>query len=174
MPKLIVIALLVMGCSTEPDWRALASSDIKKFEGWRSKPYRDQFGTPTIGWGRNLDNGISEEEGNLMFENDLKSAYHVCEKLVDDFDNHPGSVKRGLVNMAFELGEDKMSEFKNMLEALRNKDYITAAEEVLKSDFAHEVTGRAEYISHLIAQAGDDVITKARIEALKLEGKKSG
>lgn len=172
MRNVLLIALFLLGCQSEPDWRALAASDIKKFEGWRSKPYHDQFGTPTIGWGRNLKNGISQQEGTLMFENDLKTAYHICEKLVDDFEDHPGSVKRGLVNMAFELGENKFGGFKNMLEALRNKNYIAAAEEVLKSDFAHEVTGRAEYISHLIAQAGDDVISKARMEALKLERRK--
>lgn len=178
MRNLLIIALFSLGIAeardtvqVKPDWRALVASDIKEFEGWRSMPYRDQFGILTIGWGRNLNNGISKEEGERMFENDLKTAIHICGKLVDDFAEHPASVKRGLVNMAFELGENKFGDFKDMIEALRNKDYIRAAEEVLRSDFAGEVEHRAQYIAHLIAQAGDDVISKARMEALKLERK---
>ena len=166
MHRFLIIALFFFGCE---NWEREAAQDIKRFEGWRSKIYYDQFGTPTIGWGRNLKEGISKEEGQRMFEQDLKTAVQVCHKVVDDFEDHPGSVKRGLVNMAFELGEDKFSEFKIMLEALRHGEYVKAGEEVLKSDFGDEVTGRAEYIAHLIAQAGDGVIEKARMEALKFD-----
>ena len=44
---------------------------IKKNEGLDLNTYIDTTGHATVGWGRNLENGISLDEAELMFQNDL-------------------------------------------------------------------------------------------------------
>ena len=44
---------------------------IKRDEGLKLEPYLDTTGHLTVGWGRNLQNGILLDEAELMFQNDL-------------------------------------------------------------------------------------------------------
>jgi len=71
---------------------ALAEPLIKRFEGWRSKPYLCSANVPTIGWGSTMyENGdrvtlddpeISKERGQELFELDaerfLLQVYKAC------------------------------------------------------------------------------------------------
>lgn len=71
---------------------AIAEPLIKRFEGWRSKPYLCSANVPTIGWGSTMyENGdrvtlddpeISKERGQELFELDaerfLLQVYKAC------------------------------------------------------------------------------------------------
>jgi lysozyme len=70
----------------------IAEPLIKRFEGWRSKPYLCSANVPTIGWGSTMyENGdrvtlddpeISKERGQELFELDaerfLLQVYKAC------------------------------------------------------------------------------------------------
>ena len=70
----------------------IAEPLIKRFEGWRSKPYLCSAGVPTIGWGSTLyENGdkvtlddpeITKERGQALFDLDaekfLLQVYKAC------------------------------------------------------------------------------------------------
>ena len=59
---------------------------IKKCEGLKLEAYMDTTGHLTIGWGRNLVNGILLNEAQLMFDNDYSRT---IEELVHQDWYHP-------------------------------------------------------------------------------------
>lgn len=117
---------------------------LKRHEGFRSKPYRCSAGKLTIGYGHNLDDvGITESQALELLRQDaanartellnhLKWAY-----LLDDVRLNV------LVNMAFNLGIHKLLLFKKTLRAVQDYDFDKAAEEMLNSVWANQVGRRA-------------------------------
>lgn len=107
---------------------------IQRHEGLRLAPYRDSLGKLTIGVGRCLDTkGISREEALYLLDNDL--AYvkeHVDTALpwtlgLDD-------ARKGILyEMAFQLGINGLLAFKNMLAAMRDHNWDSAAQNMLNS-----------------------------------------
>jgi len=106
--------------------------------------YTDTVGKRTIGYGRNLDDrGISDSEARIMLHNDINDALN---DLLDKFDwfGELNQVRQGvLINMCFNLGINRLKNFKNMLAALEAQDYDLAAQEMLDSMWASQVKGRA-------------------------------
>jgi lysozyme len=124
---------------------------IKKCESLQFKPYTDTTGHLTIGWGRNLENGIRLDEAELMFQNDLAHAIHELEEL-SWYTIQPEHVKNALVNMNFNLGIPKLLKFRKMIEALKSRDYTNAAIEALDSLWARQVGQRAKDVALMIRE----------------------
>src|SRR6266571_2826796 len=122
---------------------------IKSCEGLDLNSYVDTNGHLTIGWGRNLENGISLDEAELMFQNDLNRSIRELQQF-DWYQIQPSGVKNALVNMNFNLGIKKLKGFKKMIEALQDKDYTMAALEALDSRWANQVHKRANDIAVMI------------------------
>jgi lysozyme len=124
---------------------------IKTDEGLKLNTYIDTTGNLTVGWGRNLRNGINIEEAELMFQNDLKNC-------VDELNSYewyeplPKNVKKALINMNFNLGIHNLLKFTGMINALKAKDYTKAAQEALNSLWAKQVGSRAKYVAVMIRQ----------------------
>jgi lysozyme len=111
------------------------------------RPYRDTAGKLTIGWGRNLDDkGISVEEADYLLGHDIA-------EVMDLLGPHPWFQALNeprqavLANMCFNLGGPRFFGFVKMLAAVRMGDWTSAAEEMLASDWAHQVHGRAERLA---------------------------
>ena len=122
---------------------------IKQDEGLKLETYVDTTGHLTVGWGRNLQNGIRLDEAELMFQNDL--AHTVNELLQQPwYDSLPHNVQNALINMNFNLGITKLLEFKEMIAALENKNYRAAAQAALNSLWAKQVPNRAKEIAVMI------------------------
>jgi lysozyme len=125
---------------------------LKKCEGYRSHPYLDTKKIVTIGYGRNLDdNGISEDEAELMLQNDIKKAktdLATCHFYI----NQPEHVQLALINMCFNMGLPRLLEFHGMIAALERNDYTTAAQEALDSLWAKEVGQRAKDVALMMRQ----------------------
>ena len=125
-------------------------SDLKRHEGFRATPYRCPAGKLTIGYGINLDAGITEDEAELL----LKSRIEKIRAQMDirftwwrDLDWERQSV---LVNMAYNLGFDGLLKFKKMLNRIANKDYDGAAREMLESKWAIQVKERSNELAHIM------------------------
>ncbi len=129
----------------------LTKNWIKKCEGLKFNAYLDSKGHVSIGWGRNLDNGISLDEAELMFKNDYNRAVEELQ-IYDWFTSQPEGVQCALINMNFNLGIKRLLEFKKMIEALEHKDYEEAAHEALDSDWARQVHFRAKDIAVMISE----------------------
>lgn len=124
---------------------------IKSYEGLNLHTYVDTNGHVTVGWGRNLEKGISISEAQLMFENDLQECFLELQKY-NWWNIQPIEVKQALVNMCFNLGITKLLEFKDMIAALEAKDYTKAAQAALDSTWAKQVHQRANDIALVIRE----------------------
>lgn len=113
---------------------------LKRHEGWRAKPYIDTVGVPTFGYGFTY---LTEEEGEQILQNRIAT----CKAdLVDAF---PWTRKLDpvrfnvLVNMTYNLGINRLSQFVNTLKAVEEGRYDDAVKGMLASKWATQVHGRA-------------------------------
>ena len=123
---------------------------LKDFEGLRYKPYDDKDGQEffpgdmlvgklTIGWGRNLtDRGISHDEAELMFQNDIEQATHDANKLpwFGDLDAVRQDV---IVMLCFNMGLGGLLTFKRMIASLVQCQWHQAAWELSNSEWKNQV-----------------------------------
>lgn len=124
--------------------------DIKRDEGFKATPYRDTAGLWTIGYGTNIDSGISHEEAEFLLRSRLSEIVGELDKRKPSWRGHRRSVQRALMNMAYNLGTPRLLGFVKMWAALDKKDYETAAAEALDSRWATQVGDRATQIAWLI------------------------
>ena len=113
-------------------------------EGVRAKPYRCTAGKLTIGIGRNLDDrGLSEQEIKYLFLNDVTLSVEECRRLLPTFNSLSDVRQEVLVNMMFNLGYSRLSQFKKFLAAIGREDWSDAAVQMLDSKWATQVGARA-------------------------------
>jgi lysozyme len=129
----------------------LAAQLLTKHEGRRSKVYFDTVGLPTIGIGRNLaGKGLSEDEIDYLFRNDVNEAFGICSRLCPSFDTLSPNRQAALVDMAF-MGEDTFAGFHQMWAAIEAKDWQKAHDEILDSKWTEDVgPTRSGDVSQLI------------------------
>ena len=124
---------------------------LKSDEGLRLRPYRCTAGKMTIGYGRNLDDkGISPYEAEMMFNADVSECTTDLRGLFDNFDSFSYNRKGALLNMRFQLGHDGIRKFKNMIQAIKDNDWIKAADEAKDSLWYNQVPNRAERVVGLL------------------------
>lgn len=122
----------------------MARKQVERDEDRRNKPYKDSKGILTIGVGRNLeDKGLSDNEINILFDNDLHDSIADSKNLVPSFDQHNPARQAVIINMAFNLGYNKLEKFRNFLRALELRDYALAAKEMKNSKWYHQVGDRS-------------------------------
>jgi len=120
-------------------------------EGMELKPYIDTVGKTTIGVGRNLDdNGISEEEALCLLDNDIKNTISDLENVFDNFNELPDKIKLVMIDMMFNLGIYRFKKFKNMIAAVKARDWENVINEMKDSKWCRQLKGRCEYNASLI------------------------
>ena len=123
-----------------------ALEQIKRHEGFESKPYEDSVGVLTIGYGTNIQDGITPAEAAVLLAMRLNG---VTTELVNNLPAIEGEVSLNeprlavLINMAYNLGMPRLLTFKKMFAALAEGDFETASIEMLDSKWAKQVKGRA-------------------------------
>jgi lysozyme len=121
-----------------------------RHEGRKLKPYRDTKGILTIGSGRNLEDvGISVAESDLLLDNDIaKTRAELIASFYWFLEMDP--VRQDvLTDMAF-MGVGRLLRFKKMISALAMHNYPKAASEMLASDWAKQVNGRAVELAEMM------------------------
>lgn len=126
-------------------------------EGVKYEIYSDHLGYPTFGVGHlivdtddelGLPLGTKIEEWRVWeaFEQDLDIAISECHVLYTEelFESFPEEVKQVVVNMMFNMGRPRLSQFKKFTAALEASDWKTAAMEGRDSRWHKQVTNRAE------------------------------
>ena len=113
---------------------------IKKNEGYSNKPYKDQLGFYTIGYGHFITKKESKyyikkfnkNHFEKLFETDFKRAHNEYKKFFFK-KYHKTSEKELLIEMLFQLGKEGVSKFKKMLYFLNKKKKFMASLEMLDS-----------------------------------------
>ena len=127
----------------------IAAALIEGHEGTRSKPYNDHLGVSTIGIGRNLNNGLSHDEIQFLFHNDIREAWRAACRYTF-FQSLSEPRKAAILDMVFQLGAKRFAGFKKMIRALMDERYAVAAMECLDSKYASQVPARAWRIATII------------------------
>ena len=123
---------------------------IQKHEGLKLKPYTDTIGILTIGYGRNLQNGISQTEAEYLFENDYQDALQTALSLYPRFVSLSKVRQAVLVNMAFNLGLSRLRGFVKFFAALEARDFRRASDEMLDSKWSGQVGVRAQQLAFMM------------------------
>lgn len=131
--------------------RALLVDDLKRDEGVRFKPYECSAGKLTIGIGRNLEDvGIDMQEALHMLHNDIDRVIADLNRELPWWSTMTEPRQRALVNMGFNLGINRLLEFKQTLKALKEGRYEDAAHHAINSRWAQQVGARARRVTDLI------------------------
>lgn len=134
-------------------WKDYAISLIKIHEGYSGKLYWDTARPPraTIGYGWNIsDCGIRESEAELRLSNDLNDISISLSELYPFFNKLNDPRKAAIADMAFNVGINKFSLFKNLIKFLSEADYERAADAMLNSLWALQVKGRAKHLAEIV------------------------
>ena len=119
--------------------------ELKTDEGFSAFAYNDVTGERitddvtsswdvTIGWGRNIEvKGITEQEAEIMLQNDVTEVALEVSKRLPIFDGLNGARQEALCNMAFTMGITRMLKFRRTIAALEAHDFQTAHNEILDS-----------------------------------------
>lgn len=126
--------------------------DLKRHEGFRSLPYTDTQGHLTIGYGINLDAGITEEEAAVILCMRVSKLQGTLSQFFPWWNEITSERQDVLINMAYNLGVDGLLKFKRMLARVADKNYEGAAQEMRSSKWAVQVKERStELIKMMIA-----------------------
>jgi len=125
---------------------------IKKHEGYRELPYRDNKGVLTIGYGTNLDIGLNEDEATLLLGYRLNKAREQMFTLFTSIElgklnNEQIEV---LTEVVYWLGIGTFSKFKKTIQAIKDEDYKKASEELMDSKAGREFPTRMSDIASRI------------------------
>lgn len=116
---------------------------IRQSEGFSRVPYKCPTGHLTIGYGHNLECGISPATAEFILREDIERAERQVKEAFIWWPKLTEARQFVLVDMCFNLGLTGLKGFKKMLAALEAGDYETASREMLASRWAVQVSKRA-------------------------------
>lgn len=138
--------------------------DVERHEGNVPYVYLDHLGYKTMGIGHlirqsepeyllKVGQGVSKEAIDEYFENDLRIAIDDARRIFGDLNEHPQDVIRVLVNMSFNLGYPRLNKFVKMKQAIAQKNYLKAADEMKDSRWYTQVGRRGPELFKLMSEA---------------------
>jgi len=119
-------------------------AEIKRDEAYRSHAYRDTEGILTIGYGLNLDDGISEPLAAKILEFIVEERQDNLSRLLPFWQNLTPARREVFINMAYNLGIPRFLKFRDMLTAAGAGDVAGVCREMRDSRWYKQVGGRAE------------------------------
>jgi lysozyme len=138
---------------------------LERHEGRRSEIYKDIKGIQTIGVGHNLvanplptemrtyliANGqITDAIIDDLLEDDVVIAEKGCEKLYPDFYKMSENRMNGLTDFIFNVGYGTAKTFRKANACINSNDWDGAADNMMDSQWAVQVKGRAREVCDLI------------------------
>ena len=129
---------------------------LNKHEGFELEVYKDSTGKLTVGRGHlvlpednlKLGDKISKSQAELFYNKDISDAKEVARNFVPSiFDDLSPTRQNVLTNMSYNLGGNKLNEFKKFKGALQTGDYDLASKEMLDSKWSNQVGRRSNQLS---------------------------
>ena len=128
---------------------------LKIDEGVKYEIYNDHLGYPTFGighlvvesdeeHGKPVGTPISEDRVNSVFEKDVAIMIDEAKKIFPNLDELPEEAQQVIVNMTFNMGRPRLSQFKKFIAGVNAGDWNKAAVEMMDSRWAKQVGARAE------------------------------
>lgn len=131
--------------------RDLLVPELEFDEGRRRRAYVDTRGKVTIGVGLNLtDVGLPDDVIDLLRDRKIDESEQELDREIPWWRHLSDNRQRVLLNMQYNMGWPKLSQFKRMIDALRVEDFPRAATEMRASVWATQVGDRALRLSRLM------------------------
>lgn len=125
---------------------------VAKHEGFSPTTYRCTAGKLSIGYGFNLEAGITEEESRLLLEYRLGMIDDHLAYTLPFYSRLSRARQAVLCDMTYNLGITGLLKFEKMLKALEDENYHRAAIEMLDSKWARQVKGRARELASIMRE----------------------
>ena len=142
----------------------IVKEDLIRHEGNVAEIYLCSEGYPTFGIGHMVTEEdmehtwpvgtpVTDERILEVFKKDCQIAYTDACTLVLNFAGQAPDAQRVLVNMAFNLGRNRLSKFKNMLKYVNEGNYLMAANEMINSKWYGQVGRRSAELVDMMKDA---------------------
>jgi lysozyme len=139
----------------------IVKEDLIRHEGYVTEIYLDSENLPTFGIGHLVTENdmeytwpvgtpVTDERILDVFHKDCDVAYTDACALVLNFAGQATDAQRVLVNMAFNLGRNRLSQFKKFLKAVNEGKYDKAANEMVDSKWYRQVKRRGEELVEIM------------------------
>lgn len=141
----------------------MAGEKTKQFEGWSPTIYKDSVGKRTIGYGFNLDDPtiakvipedvrkgerpMNKADAEPVFQKLYTNARADAIKFIgqDKFNALDSNLQESLTDLSYNLGYNRLSQFKNFKAAVLKDDYAKAADQLKSSKWYKQVGNRSKY-----------------------------
>ena len=134
---------------------------LKIDEGVKYEVYDDHLGYKTFGighlvkatdeeYGASVGTPVSEERVNSVFDKDVETYIDESKKVFGNLEDMPQEAQQVIINMCFNMGAPRLSQFKKFIKAIHDEDWKTASVEMLDSRWASQVGIRANRLSDRI------------------------
>ena len=119
-------------------------------EGIRNLVYEDSVGILTIGCGHNVETmPLSTNAMEVILEDDINVFVAELDRNWSHWEKDLSDCRQNvLIEMVFNLGWSRFKGFKKLIQAIKDKDYDTASEEMLDSRWAEQVGRRADNLAY--------------------------
>jgi lysozyme len=117
---------------------------LKRHEGFRAKPYRCTAGKLTIGYGLNLDAGMSERMASQILAWQVADLRQGLSGMIPFWEKLSPVRQDVFINMSFNLGMQGLFGFRRMLEAAERGNVAGVCAEMRDSKWAKQVGDRAD------------------------------
>ena len=124
-------------------------------EGFRRHIYTCTAGRKTIGYGFNLEAGVTEDEAFLLLQHRLNLLDEQLAYTLPFYTRLSAVRQDVLCDMAYNLGLAGLLKFRKMLAAVERSAWDMAAYEMLNSRWATQVGKRAEELAFLMRTGTD-------------------
>lgn len=101
---------------------------------------------------RNGQEYITENQAKQLFKYDANLALNIAKSFVNNFDQLPSEIKLVLIDMAYNMGENRLSQFKKFKKAIEEYDFLTASNELKNSKWFTQVKNRSQRSIDLITK----------------------
>jgi lysozyme len=142
----------------------VVKEDLVRHEGYVTEIYLCSEGYPTFGIGHMVTEAdmehtwpvgtpVTDERILDVFKTDCEDAYSDACALFLNLESHPVDVQRVVVNMAFNLGRNRLGKFKNMIRYVNEGNYLMAANEMIDSKWYRQVGRRSAELVDIMKEA---------------------
>jgi lysozyme len=156
MFRALVIILLSIPTANALDIAAL-TNQIAQDEGLRLTPYKCTMGFKTVGYGHRCSANqlpITLETARKLLDNDVRKAVQEAREIVGD--EVPDTVIEVVSQMCFQLGPKGVRGFKHMIKDIQQENYMSAANDMLHSDWYKQTPKRCLRLSKVMRNIDND------------------
>lgn len=125
-------------------------SHLKLSEGFRRRMYKDTTGHNTIGYGFNVDAGISPALAELILREQYSTILTECDFQFPWWSRLCDVRRHVVAEMVFNMGMPTFLGFKKTIAYLAEGDVDAASKEMLRSEWAAQTGERSERLSRML------------------------